>query len=120
MLPLINQTVNIYTRHGFAVHKIKGDNEFKCITPDLSPIHVNIVGANDHVPEIENLIKVTKERIRCLLNCLPFALVPRLMVVAGLEFITTLLNNIPAGDGISTSLSPATIVINLRSRTVMT
>ena len=68
MLPLINQTISIYNRHGFAIHEIKGDNEFECIIPDLSPLHVNIVGANDHVPEIENSIKVLKERMQCLFN----------------------------------------------------
>ena len=47
MLPLINQTINIYTQRGFAVHEVKGDNEFECIIPDLSPIHVNLVGANE-------------------------------------------------------------------------
>ena len=114
MLPLINQTINIYTRRGFAVHEIKGDNEFECIIPDLSPIHVNLVGANEHVPEVENSIKVLKERMRCLFNGLPFTCVPRLMVVEGLEFVTGSLNSIPAGDGISSSLSPATIFTGAR------
>eukprot|EP00814_Leptocylindrus_danicus_P003109 CAMPEP_0116045272 /NCGR_PEP_ID=MMETSP0321-20121206/27521_1 /TAXON_ID=163516 /ORGANISM="Leptocylindrus danicus var. danicus, Strain B650" /LENGTH=96 /DNA_ID=CAMNT_0003526577 /DNA_START=448 /DNA_END=734 /DNA_ORIENTATION=+ len=96
MLPLIDQTITIYNRRGFAVHELKGDNEFECVIPDLSPIHVNLVGANEHVPEIENSIKILKERMRCLFNGLPFTSVPRLMVVAGLEFVTESLNNIPA------------------------
>ena len=45
---------------------------------------------------------------------LPFAFAPRLMVIAGLEFITASINNIPAGDGISSSLSPATIATGVR------
>ena len=110
ILPIIDKAIQLYTRHGFAVHEIADCSEFECLIGDLPPIHVNVAAYGEHVPKAENFAKVIKERMRCLLNGVPFEAVPRTMVVAGLTFVTNSLNAVSAGDDISASLSLATIV----------
>ena len=59
---------------------------------------------------IESSIKFLKERLRCLWNGLPFRCVPRVMITTGVAFCIDMVNAPPAGDGISDTLNPATIV----------
>ena len=52
-----------------------------------------------------------KERIRCILNTpSPYLRVSKLMVTAAAEFANTMLNDVQAFDGVSSTISPATII----------
>jgi hypothetical protein len=111
MLPIIKQVIKLYSNRGFAIHELVSDNKFACISDDISPIQVNIVACDSHVPDAENSAKVMKERIRCILNAPPYPRVPKLMVTAATEIANTMLNDVPAFDGVSSTISPVTIII---------
>ena len=64
----------------------------------------------EHYGDIESSIKFLKERLQCLWNSIPFPCVPRVMTTAGVEFCNDMINSLPAGDSISTFISPATIL----------
>ena len=51
-----------------------------------------------------------KERIRCILNTPPYPRVPRLMVTTAAEIANAMLNDVPDFDGVSSTISPATII----------
>ena len=65
---------------------------------------------SEHCGDVESSIKFLKERLCCLWNCLLSRCVPRLMITAGIAFCIDMINTLPAGDGISNTLSPVTIV----------
>ena len=101
---------NMYSARGFTVANIHADREFKCIEPDILPINMNITDADDHVPEIERSIRTIKERVRSTIHGLPFKRLPRVLVRGLCEFAVTSLNQIPSENGVSTDMSPASIV----------
>ena len=86
----------MYTGRGFKVVEIHLDREFKWIVDDMSPTAVKIVATDDHVDEVERLIRVVKERWRCIIE----------LVCTSLRG----LNQIPAGKGVSDRIIPLTIV----------
>ena len=55
------------------------------MTPGLHSIilllMLNITGHDEHVPEIERYIRTVKERVRAIVNSLPFENYPRLLIV---------------------------------------
>ena len=63
---------------------------------DMSPTAVEIVATDDHVDEVERLIRVVKERCRCIIE----------LVCTSLRG----LNQIPAEKGVSDRIIPLTIV----------
>ena len=71
-----------------------------------------------HCGDIESSIKLLKERLRCLWNGLPFRCVPWVMITTGIAFCIDMVNALPADDGISNTLSPATIVTGRESPNV--
>ena len=95
---------------GFVVNELITDNNFSCITDDIIPVLLNFVARRGHCGDIEKFINFLKEPLRCLWNGLPFHCVPRVMITAGVNFCIDMINALPAGDGISGTLSPATIV----------
>ena len=110
MLPIINQVIKLYSNRGFTIHELVRDNEFECISNNIPPIQVNIATRDTHVPDAERSAKVMKERIRCILNALPYPHVPKFMITAAAEIANTMLNDVPAFDGVSSTISPATII----------
>ena len=110
LLPIINQVIKLYSNRGFTIHELVRDNKLECISNNISPIQVNIVARDTHVPDTENFDKVMKERIRCILNAPPYPRVPKLMVTTAAEIANTMLHNVPAFDGVFSTISPATII----------
>jgi hypothetical protein len=43
----------------------ESDQEFKCIAEDVLPSNLNVANADDHVHEVERVIRTIKERKRC-------------------------------------------------------
>jgi hypothetical protein len=71
---------------------------------------VNLASANEHVPEIELLIWVVKERCRGTRHSLPFHTIPKLMTIHSVLNVVKLLNFFPTKGGLSDTLSPKTIM----------
>ncbi len=59
---------------------------------------LNLASANEHIPEIEQKIRVIKERVR--------AVIPAWMLVHAVLFVTKQLNLFPVKGGLSSKLSP--------------
>ena len=100
----LNKVVNLFYRRGFKI--TIADNEFDCIREYLQgrQINLNICGPNEHLPEVERMIRTVKERVRGILTTLPFK-------------IGTLRNFFryffPPNGGISETFSPQAIITRL-------
>ncbi len=71
---------------------------------------LNLVSANEHVPEIERKTRVIKERVRAIIYSIPFNSLPARMLVYAVLFVTKQLNLFPVKDGLSSKLSPKQIM----------
>ena len=70
----------------------------------------NMASANEHVLEIEQKIRVVKERCRAARHGLPFQQIPKLLTIHIVFQTVKLLNFFPMKGGISDTLSPKTIM----------
>ncbi len=102
--------VNMYTQRGFSRTRVEGDQEFACMEHNLLPTAINIADADDHVPGVARSIQMLKERSRCLVQGLPFKRIPKAMMRAAIENPNNVLNQFPAENGVSSTMSPLTIM----------
>ena len=91
------------------VKNIHADNEFECCRNEFSPIVLDIAGAGMHVGEVERSIRTVKERIRCSTHNLSFKKYPKVLTTSCVNYNIKCLNNLPADDGISDTLSPSAL-----------
>ena len=75
---------------------------------------MNVVAWDEHVPEAERYIRTVKERTRCVYNTVPFKKMPARMVIEMVYASVFWLNIFPAADGISTTISPRTLIAGLK------
>jgi hypothetical protein len=85
------------------------DNEFEKIRDHVNAT-LNTPAASEHIGEIERRIRVIKERCRGIICALPYAQIPRIMLIYLLHLVVMWLNNFPAANGISTRYSPCEIL----------
>ena len=111
----IMKAVRLYKIRGLQVKNIHADNEFECCRDELSPIVLDIVGAGMHVGEVERSIRTIKERIRCSTHSLPFRKYPKMLTTGCINYNIKRLNNLPADDGVSNTLSPSALVTGAQS-----
>jgi len=102
----VAQHVGRYT----GVWDIHADNKFECCRTELRPMVLSIAGAGMHVGEVERSIRTIKERVRCTTHDLPFKIYPRILVTGCVNYNLKRLNNLPADDGISSTMPPNTLV----------
>ena len=103
-----------YLHRRFCITTVHADDEFeplKTLVVSLpgDPM-LNLASANDHVPEIEQRIRVVKERCRAVRHILPFKRIPKLLTTHIVLNVVKLLNFFPTKGGVSDSLSPKTIM----------
>jgi Reverse transcriptase (RNA-dependent DNA polymerase)/Zinc knuckle len=110
MLKHVTSAIKLYQVRGFNVTDIHADVEFECLRQHLMPINLNIAASDSHVGEIERSIRTIKERNRSTVHGLPYKRLPKLMVKEVVRFSVNCLNQLPAEDGVSTTLSPNTIM----------
>jgi hypothetical protein len=104
-----------YSMRGFMVKTIMMDGQFDKdglggAVAELG-INLNIVAADEHVPEIERHIRTIKDRARSVVNMMPFVQIPSRLVIELIHYCVFWLNSFPAHGGISDVLSPRTIII---------
>jgi len=65
------------------IKHIIGDGQFECITKhmEMHRININITGRDEPVPEVERYIRTVKERMRAIVNTLPFEILPHQLIV---------------------------------------
>ena len=113
LLGALTETIGLYHKRGLRITTIHGDNEFEPLRTKLSSdLHcdLDICGEDDHVPEIERCIRTVKERTRCTYNSTPFTQYPPKMLSEMIFSSIFWLNSFPSSNGISSTISPRTIV----------
>ena len=105
----------LYRARGFVLMRLNVDNEFMNLTSECLGIGItlNVAAANEHVPAIERRIRVIKERVRATRHTLPYKCMPKIMVVELVKFSVFWLNAFPAKGGVSTTLSPRTLLTGM-------
>ena len=106
----IEKVLTVFRNRVFRINIINADNEFKKLENKVTA-HVEICAAGQHIPRIERGIRFMKDRTRCYWVPLPFKKVPKIMVDDCLTMVTTCTNNFPNKNGISNTMSPASIVL---------
>ena len=101
-----------YNMSGFEIKEFHADPEFQCVTKELEDngITCNICAAEEHVPDIERIIRVIKERYRAMYHAAPFSMWTKLMVIRGAANVAKWLNTFPPSGGISPTYSPRSII----------
>ncbi|KAI2502776.1 Reverse transcriptase (RNA-dependent DNA polymerase) [Fragilaria crotonensis] len=110
MVKEIQAILRLYADRGFRVRTLHVDHEFACVRNDISPVHLDVVAPDSHVGEIERSVCTVKERLRSTVHGLPFKRLPKLMIVHMVADAVRCLNMFPADNGVSSSLSPLSIV----------
>ncbi|KAI2508903.1 Reverse transcriptase (RNA-dependent DNA polymerase) [Fragilaria crotonensis] len=106
----LRSVIKLYQARGLTVCDVHSDHEFGCIRESLRPIELNVVPADSHVGEIERSIRTVKERLRSCAHGLPFKRLPRLLVQSMVSNTIRCLNQFPWPNGVSATMSPASIV----------
>jgi hypothetical protein len=103
-----------YLQCGFHITVVHADGEFSPLKPLIESIPggpvVNLVSANEHVPEIEHRIQVVKEHCRATRHILPFERIPKIMTIHIVLNVVELLIFFSTKGGVSETLSPKTIM----------
>ncbi len=84
--------------------------EFEKLKDMLPNVTLNTTAANEHVGEIERMIRVIKERGRGTINMLPYETMPKLMVIELMHFCVMWMNSFPVKSGVSKKWSPRELV----------
>ena len=71
---------------------------------------MNAVSRDEHVPEVERLIRTIKERCRCFFALIPFKKIPHRMAIELVNTCIFYINAFPWISGPEKTLSPFTIV----------
>ena len=73
-------------------------------------VALNTMAAREHIREVEQKIRVIKERAMGTFNTLPYKKLPKLMVIELLHFCVMWMNSFPVKSGISKKWSPRELV----------
>ena len=85
----LKTTISEFTARKINIETIVGDSKLKAVCKSLRPVHVEIVGADEHEVHVERLIRKFKEHTRCDLQNIPYKKSPKFMVVSSLEINIT-------------------------------
>ena len=77
----------------------------------MRPMHIETAGRNEHVGDIERVVRVIKERSRCTTSHLRYQRMTRIMINNNIEDKVHWLNAFAPEDYISKSISPAGLVL---------
>ena len=102
--------ITLYRTRGFDIVDIQADMEFACIQHNVLPTQFNITPRDAHVGEVERSIRTIKERVRADIHDMPFKRLPKLIIVELVRRAVQVLNQFPALDGVSDTLSPLNIM----------
>jgi hypothetical protein len=100
----------IYATAGFVIQTALMDMEFEKLRTMMPHMALNTTVACEHVGEVEQKIRVIKERARGTFNTRPYKKLPKLMVIELLHFCVMWMNSFPMKSGISKKWSPRELV----------
>jgi len=110
LLREIKLVLAMYKSRGFNISDLHANMEFECIRNDVLPSRLNVTANDDHVGEVKQSIWTMKERARTTIHGLPFKRFPKVMIQALVYHAAKGLNQFPAKNGISDTLSSLTIM----------
>ena len=102
-----------YNRAGITIKKIHADNEFKPALEVLLEeweVNVNFSLPGEHVGDIERENRTLQERFRVNLHCLPYLIIPQVMIQYLALRVTKNRSLFPRKTGISKYYSPYVIL----------
>ncbi|KAL7463097.1 hypothetical protein ACHAXS_003477 [Conticribra weissflogii] len=105
------RVMQTYGRAGFITQTILVDGQFENLNGHLSNVVVNTTANAEHVGDIEQCLRVIKERARATLSGLPYQRMPKQILIELLNFVVLSLNAFPTKSGVSVNLSPRKIVL---------
>jgi hypothetical protein len=109
----LDDILRTYNAAGYTIRDIQCDGEFRPLmdpNKDNLGVDMNYTNAEDHVPEAERNNRTIKERVRALVNGLPFKVMPKAMIRKLATLCVKQLNMFPAKGCSSPYLSPYTIM----------
>jgi hypothetical protein len=105
----IFKMIGHYAKEGFKVKQILSDGEGGVVAIknelEAQGIAVNLTAQNEHVPEIERAGRQLKERVRGVVNTLPYRFTKFMMIML-VYFCVQAINMFPKTSAMSTKLSP--------------
>ena len=109
----LNEIRQIYSTRGFKIENIHGDNEFNKdeIKQSQLPATFHAYGKDEHVGLIERSNRTVKNKARTMTHAVPYQRMPKLMVIGLVHAAVKWINVFPSKNGVSKSMSPATIVL---------
>ncbi len=105
----LQRVLRVYEVGGFQVPTILADPEFQPLNATFGP-QLNCCGADEHVPDVQRYIGTVKDYICSGYNMLPFASIPRIVLVHLVKNAVFWLNSFPALDGVSNTVYPRYIL----------
>ena len=102
--------INVFKKHGIRISQINADNAFECICEKIQPTNLNIVGAGEHVGDIERANRPLKEETRCEIHRCPYRRYTHETVKGCVIKVTKDHNDLSANDGISDIHGPGILV----------
>ena len=108
----LNDIRQLYSSRGFRIENIHGDNEFNKeeIKKSQLPALFHIYGKDKHVGLIERSNQMVKNKARTMTHAAPYQYIPKVMVIGFITEAAKWINAFPSMNGISKTMSPATIV----------
>jgi len=106
----------IYDARGFEINSMLMDGKFVPLKHELASLGIvlNTTAANQHVPKIEQQIRVIKERVRATRHTLPFRVIPLTMLISMINTSVLWINAFPPSGGVSSHLSPRNIMTGIQ------
>jgi hypothetical protein len=109
----IRSDLDMYRHRGFQPNHIHADGEFNVFKSSFPGVRFSICSADDHVPEIERAIRTVKDTVRATIHGLPYHRLPRVLVQELVLMAVRTINMLPHSDGLSSTMSPTTIVMGM-------
>jgi hypothetical protein len=110
ILKELRSSLDVYNARGFNVTSIHSDMEFECVQYDLLPTQFELTPRDAHVGEVERSIRTIKERVRSDIHGMPFKRLPKMLIIELVRRAVKVLNQFPALDGVSDTVSPLAIM----------
>ena len=112
IIKYMHRVLQMYRARGFEINFIHSDNKFHIqdLETEIAPSSLEMYAPEEHVPNIEQSIRTTKEKCRALTHSVLYSRYTKLMTVALIENATHWLNAFPNKNGIVGSISPSQIV----------
>ncbi|KAL7524129.1 hypothetical protein ACHAWF_000820 [Thalassiosira exigua] len=106
----LTKVINVYTWGGYTVNVVLTDEEFVKVKGLIPQVECNTTAAREHVSDIERQHCTIKKRARTVHSSLPFAYLPKDLVIHLVYFACFWLIVFPYPKGISANMSPKEIV----------